>query len=97
MARRSSRRKAPRRSRAVSLISLAESYAYASILTEGLFSASPTEFVLGQGDLDPSSSWTNAGVMSSYTNNVDTGAGIGANPLSLRDIMVNPAYAFATI
>jgi|TARA_R110002124_G_C8958570_1_gene513864 hypothetical protein len=96
MARRKATRR-PRRSRAVSLLNLAESYAYTSILTEGLFSASPAEFILGQGDLAPSSSWTTAGVMSAYTNNPDAGAGAGANPLSLRDIFKEPGYAFSTI
>ena len=96
MARRKTRR-APRRSRAVSLLNIAESYAYTSILTEGLFSASPAEFILGQGDLSPSSTYTTTGVLNAFTKNPDFGASIGANPISLRDILKDPGYAFTSM
>lgn len=93
------RRKTTRRRRRAgfSLIKAAESFAYASILTKGLFNTNPVEFVLGDADLSPSSTWTPSGVQSAYMLNTGAGAGIGADAISLGDIVKDPAFAFNTV
>ena len=46
--RKSRKRRSPRK---ISLINLAESYAYASILTGGIANASPWQFITGRADI----------------------------------------------
>tara|TARA_Y100000401_G_C8298807_1_gene212865 strand:+ start:240 stop:686 length:447 start_codon:yes stop_codon:yes gene_type:complete len=91
------RRKATRRRRraSFSLIKAAESFAYASILTKGLFNTNPVQFVLGDADLSPSTTWTPSGVQAGAMAAPDTwGATIGADQISLGDIVKDPAFAF---
>lgn len=90
------RRKATRRRRrsSFSLIKAAESFAYASILTKGLFNTNPVAFVLGDADLAPSNTWTPSGVQGAYMANPGQGAAIGADAISLGDIVKDPAFAF---
>jgi len=93
-ARRGRRKTRRRRTRSFSILGAIESYAYASILTEGLFSATPTEFILAPGNLtEASSKLTPAQTSSFFQSNPDLGAVYGANPLSLRDIMQDPGFA----
>ena len=90
MARR--RKKRTRRTRTFSVLGAIESYAYASILTEGLFDATPMQFLTAgdniyQGAFDPDA------VQTYFLQNPQLGAVYGANPLSLRDIISNPGFA----
>lgn len=94
------RRKATRRRRRAgfSLIKAAESFAYASILTNGLFNTNPVSFVLGASDLSPSSTWNPGAVQSAAMANPGTwGGSIGADAISLGDIVKDPAFAFNTV
>lgn len=96
MARRRTRTKRRRSPRKFNILAAVESYAYASILTEGLFSASPTEFLLAPGNINPGSPPLTPGQtqsMFSAKPGDDFGAAYGANPLSLRDIIQDPAFA----
>ena len=90
MARRkkSSRRRSPR---AVSLLNVAESYAYANIMTQGIMGTSPMGFVTGEGDAS----------VQSYT---DPGLGatsmVYQNPdgrVSLSDLISSPEGSFAAM
>ena len=97
MARRkkSSRRRSPKM---VSLLNVAESYAYANTLTSGLMGTTPVGFVTGAQDL------TTGMRRVSSTGMVDTGAytmqAFVDNPdgaISLSDIVSQPDASFATI
>lgn len=91
------RKKATRRRRkSFSVLSAVESYAYASILTEGLFDATPVEF-LTAGDNIFQGTYSPDTVQTYFLNNPDAGADYGANPLSLRDILSNPGFAVNAI
>tara|TARA_R110000751_G_scaffold167674_1_gene273581 strand:- start:24 stop:455 length:432 start_codon:yes stop_codon:yes gene_type:complete len=93
MARRSTRRKAPRRSRTISALNILESYSYASILSMGALGSSPYEAVFGPGDL--SSSAINplygSGATQAYMD------ASGAQSLSLADMIKNPTAALNTV
>jgi len=87
------RKKSARRRRSpkmVSLLNVAESYAYANILTQGVMGTSPMGFITGQQD-------------AGYSMITDTVAGINTssmvyqNPdgsVSLRDLMSQPEGSF---
>jgi hypothetical protein len=92
------RRKAKRtrRRKTFSLLNAAESFGYATILSQGIFRTNPVNFVLGDTDLSPSTSWTSEGVMGSP--NVLGGTfleSIGGDQITLGDILKEPGYAFA--
>ena len=92
MARRkkASRRRSPR---AVSLLNVAESYAYANVLTSGLMGTTPVGFVTGATDLGMKS-------ISSYnqlTGNTMTDVAIGGEAISLGDIVSAPDQAFGIV
>jgi len=93
------RRKAKTRrrgTRSFSILNAIESYAYANILTRGMFAANPVEFLTGEGDLAPSATWTESGLYGSTSWLVDgTGGGPGATPMSLADLIKSPSYALA--
>jgi len=94
MARRKAKR--TRRRKTFSLLNAAESFGYATILSQGIFRTNPVNFVLGETDLSPSTSWTYEGVAGSqglYSGQF--GAGIGADAITLGDILKEPGYAFA--
>ena len=91
MARRRAKKRT-RRTRSFSILNAVESYAYASILTEGLFDATPVEFLMA-GDNIYQGSWTPDSVQTYFLQNPQAGADYGANPLSLRDIISNPGFA----
>ena len=97
MVRRRTTKKRARRSTGVSLIKAAESFAYASILTKGLFNTNPVNFVFGDADLAPSSTWNPAGVQDAYMTDTSLGGPIGADAISLGDIVKDPAFAFNTM
>ena len=91
MARRRAKKRTRRR-RSFSILGAVESYAYASILTEGLFDATPMEF-LTAGDNVFQGAWNPEAVQTYFLQNPQAGAAYGANPLSLRDIISNPGFA----
>ena len=96
MARR--RKSSPRRrSRSVSLLNVAESYAYANVLTSGLMGTTPVGFITGDTDIvsgmrrvgmssDPSGGYT----MEAYVDNPD-------GKISFGDIVSAPDASFATV
>jgi len=91
MARRkkASRRRSPR---AVSLLNVAESYAYANVLTTGLMGTTPVGFVTGATDLSMGTKnyLTSSGLQSeSYA--------IGGEAISLGDIVSAPDQAFGIV
>ena len=94
------RRKAQRRRRssAVSLLNVAESYAYANILTSGLMGTTPVGFITGEKDL--LTGWRKV----SATGMVDSGnftmQAYVDNPdemISLSDIVSSPDAAFGIV
>ena len=92
------RRKAKRtrRRKTFSLLNAAESFGYATILSQGIFRTNPVNFILGDTDLSPSSTWTPEGVAGSQTLYSGAfGAGVGADAITLGDILKEPGYAFA--
>ena len=86
--RRSTKRKAPRRSRAISALNVLESYMYANILSQGLAGSSPIEMVTGATDLQNESLTYGA-----TTYNFVSGAG----QISLGDIVQSPGLALETL
>jgi len=86
--RRRAKRKAPRRSRAVSALNVLESYMYANILTQGLAGSSPIEMVTGASDLRQ-----NQQTIGSSTYTFVSGAG----QISLGDIVQSPGLALETL
>ena len=90
MARRKGKRK--RRSpKTTSLLTLAESYAFATILTEGAMGTNPIAFVSGKADL---------GTSTVYDVGLGVASGsmvVGASAISLSDIATAPALAFSQI
>jgi len=92
------RRKAKRtrRRKTFSLLNAAESFGYATILSQGIFRTNPVNFVLGDTDLSPSTTWTPEGVAGS--SNVLGGTfleSVGGDQITLGDILKEPGYAFA--
>jgi len=93
MARRRTKTKR-RRSRSFSILGAVESYAYASIMTQGLFDATPVQFLTGSDNVTASAlELTPAQTQTYFLNNPNLGATYGANPLSLADIVGNPGFA----
>ena len=83
-----------RRSTGFRVISAIESYAYASVLTNGLFDASPVEFLTGSDNVTAAGlALTPQQTQNYFQMNPTLGADYGANPLSLRDIVGNPGFA----
>jgi len=89
------RRKAPkrRRSRAVSLLNVAESYAYANILTTGLMGTTPVGFVTGATDLGQVMQTSYSGLERGVSSMVTVGGGA----ISLGDIVSAPDQAFGIV
>lgn len=89
MARR--RKSSPRRrNRSVSLLNVAESYAYANVLTQGLMGTSPVGFVTGATDLGTKTGYGGAGVGMVTME-------VGAGQISLGDIVSAPDQAFGIV
>ena len=91
MARRkkSTRRRSPR---SVSLLNVAESYAYANILTSGLMGTTPVGFVTGATDLGYKSITDSVG---GY--NTSSMVAVGGGAISLGDIVSAPDQAFGIV
>lgn len=91
MARRkkASRRRSPR---AVSLLNVAESYAYANILTSGLMGTTPVGFVTGATDLGMKMVSDSIG---GY--NTSSMVSVGGGAISLGDIVSAPDQAFGIV
>ena len=91
MARRkkASRRRSPR---AVSLLNVAESYAYANVLTSGLMGTTPVGFVTGATDLGMK-------VIPDRVGGYDTSSMVmtGEDAISLGDIVSAPDQAFGIV
>ena len=91
MARRkkASRRRSPR---AVSLLNVAESYAYANVLTSGLMGTTPVGFVTGATDLGMK-------VVPDRVGGYDTSSMVmsGGDSISLGDIVSAPDAAFGIV
>ena len=85
MARRSMKRKAPRRSRAVSALNVLESYMYANILSQGLAGSSPIAMLTGDTDLQMVTG-------TAFGQTYDLGVS-GASQISLGDIVSSPGLA----
>jgi hypothetical protein len=86
-----------RRSRDVSLLNVAESYAYANVLTSGLMGTSPVGFITGAQDLSTgmrkvsqTGMLDGSYTMQAYVDNPD-----GA--ISLGDIVSQPDASFAAV
>jgi hypothetical protein len=83
-----------RRTRSFSILGAVESYAYASIITNGLFDASVTEFLFaGDNVTDSARALTPSQTQTYFMDNPRKGATYGANPLSLRELINNPEFA----
>lgn len=90
MARR--RKSSPRRrSRAVSLLNVAESYAYANVLTSGLMGTSPVGFITGASDLGYKTPSVGAGMLAPQA------VMVGGDQISLGDIVSQPDAAFGVV
>ena len=91
MARRkkASRRRSPR---SVSLLNVAESYAYANILTSGLMGTSPVGFVTGATDLGYKMTSVGIGMRPEQQLSV-----VGSEAISLGDIVSSPDQAFGIV
>ncbi len=81
-----------RRSRDTSLLNVAESYAYANVLTSGLMGTSPVGFFTGGADLGykMATDRTLAGGVTSMV-------AVGADQISLGDIVSAPDQAFSIV
>jgi len=90
MARR--RKSSPRRrSRDVSLLNVAESYAYANVLTSGLMGTTPVGFITGATDLGYKTPSVGAGLA------MASPVMIGGDSISLGDIVSAPDAAFGVV
>ena len=81
-----------RRSTAVSLLKVAESYAYANILTTGLMGTTPVGFVTGATDLGMK---TVSDSIGGY--NASSMVAVGGGAISLGDIVSAPDQAFGIV
>jgi len=91
MARRKSKSKRRRSPKMMSLINVMESYAYATILTEGLAGTSPVGLITGASDIKAVQSSASRSMVTDYTSYSGTGE------ISLADIVSNPDVAFSTL
>lgn len=80
-----------RRSRAVSLLNVAESYAYANVLTSGLMGTTPVGFITGASDLGYKTSNVGAGMLAPQA------VMVGGDAISLGDIVSQPDAAFGVV
>ena len=80
-----------RRSRSVSLLNVAESYAYANILTSGLMGTTPVGFITGATDLGYKTPNVGAGLA------MASPVMIGGDSISLGDIVSAPDAAFGVV
>ena len=79
-----------RRSRATSLLNLAESYAYADVLTSGVMGTTPLGFVTGKADIG----MQRVGSYNQLTGNTSSMQLVGTDVISLADITTSPGESF---
>jgi|TARA_R110000824_G_scaffold346007_2_gene532763 hypothetical protein len=91
MARRKSKAKRRRGPKMMSLINIAESYAYATILTEGLMGTSPVGVITGASDIKAIQSSASRSLVSDYSTYS------GTEEISLADLVASPDVAFSQI
>jgi len=80
-----------RRAKTISLINLAESYAYASILTEGVAGTTPYNLIVGGSDIAQAKVidvGLGAASLSGYT---------GTDQITLTEMVTSPDVAFSTM
>jgi len=82
------------RSRAVSLLNVAESYAYANILTSGLMGTTPVGFVTGATDLGMARQASGMGYLGNSSSSM---VAVGGGVISLGDIVTAPDQAFGIV
>ena len=91
MARRKSKATRRRSPKMMSLINIAESYAYATILTEGLMGTSPVGVITGASDIKAIQSSASRSLVSDYSTYS------GTEEISLADLVASPDVAFSQI
>ena len=79
-----------RRSRAVSLLNVLESYTYASILSQGVAGTTPLGMITGDTDLGYVTESSGAGMLSTQITTLQ-----GQKEISLGDIISNPTVALS--
>ena len=97
MARRRTKRKR-RTSRTFRVLNAVEAYLYANVLSMGLFNTSPLGFLTGPGDITNKTDYSYNAVVTQFGNSITSPgyASVGADQISLQDIIANPGYALAT-
>lgn len=91
------KKKTRRRSRSFSVLNALEAYVYATILTEGVAGTSPVGLITGKTDLE-SKNQALFGVGKPFAGEATTQLEIvGADEISLGDIMNNPGLALTTM
>ena len=79
-----------RRSRATSLLNLAESYAYADVVTSGVMGTTPVGFITGAADIGFKTPNVGSSMLQAYAAPVM----VGADAISLADITTAPGQSF---
>ena len=87
-----------RSSRTFRVLNAVEAYLYANVLSMGLFNTSPLGFLTGPGDITNKSDFSYNAVVTQFGNSITSPgyASVGADQISLMDIINNPTYALAT-
>jgi len=87
-----------RRSRTFRVLNAVEAYLYANVLSMGLFNTSPLGFLTGPGDITNKQDYSYNAVVTQFGNSITSPgyASVGADQISLMDIIQNPGYALAT-
>ena len=87
-----------RSSRTFRVLNAIEAYLYANVLSMGLFNTSPISFLTGPGDITNKSDFSYNAVVTQFGNSISSPgyASVGADQISLMDIIQNPQYALAT-
>jgi len=81
-----------RRAKTISLLNLAESYAYASILTEGVAGTTPYNLIVGGSDL-AMGKVVDVGIGQAVT----LSSWSGTDQITLTEMVTNPDVAFSTM
>ena len=94
---RKSKPKRRRSPKTISLISMAESYGYASILLRGTMNSSPVQFITGKADLGYARTGGSVPGTVDYMTGGSTMQAVGGGSLSLGDLVSQPEQAFGII
>ncbi len=79
-----------RRSTGISLLNVAESYTYLTIMTAGLMGANPYEFITAKSDISTKSVWDSS--LDTTTTMV-----VGTDSISLSELFKEPDIAFGAV